>query len=75
MAMLVFGLMMGALLCGFVAGATLLLARDRVRSGRGSVAEYEADRAVALVWVLRGAGCLVVLAAGGLWRVAEWVTR
>lgn len=75
MTWVVYGLMAGALLAAFRAVTLVLLARQAFREGRTSSGSYLRDRGAALEWAMASAGCAVALALGGLWRVAQAVTR
>lgn len=71
----VFGLMAGTLLSAFRAVMLVLLARDAMDGRTDTAYHYVVARSAALRWALGSAGCLVVLALGGLWRVAQAVAR
>lgn len=75
MTWVVFGLMAGALLSAFRAVTLVVLARDAMDGSVCEARRYVAARSAALRWAVAAAGWAVVLALGGLWRVAQAVTR
>lgn len=71
----VFGLMAGAVLAAFRAAWVEVFARNARRAEVLAQHAYMARHEEALTWAFRAAGCLVALSLGGLWRVAQAVTR